>query len=330
MRLVTFKSGSALAAPRVGAMLGDESVVDLADAMYLRLCANGLTEAASRRVAEALIPPDMTAFLEGGETSDRAARDALGWAADHRASAAVHARDAVRLLAPVPRPPTFRDGNFFEGHTRAAAARMGGEIHPNWFRIPAFYKGTPSSIGGPQDAVRIPPYTQALDYEFEYAVVIGRRGRDIAAADAWRHIAGLMILNDFSARDQQGVEMPLLMGPAKGKDFDGGTVTGPYLVTLDEIVDVEHLRIVGRVNGEVVCEASSGDAHWKWPEVIAYVSRSETLLPGDIVASGTVPGGSRLESGAGYLSPGDVVEEEVSNLGILRTEIAAASEVILA
>lgn len=175
--------------------------------------------------------------------------------------------------------------------------------------MPADCKGTPASIGGPDELLRWPEPTVRVEFELEYALVIGRPEREIAPADSWTQVAGIIILNDFSARGQQASEMPLLMGPTKGKDFHGGTITGPYLATTGAIADPGGLQIVGRVNGQVVCEARSDGAYWKSPGVLARTSRGETPLAGDIIASGTVPSGSLLERGAPF-EPGQVVEVE--------------------
>jgi 2-keto-4-pentenoate hydratase/2-oxohepta-3-ene-1,7-dioic acid hydratase in catechol pathway len=330
MRLVTFRPRGAAMGARLGVMLDDDNIVDLTAATAVRLRDDGMTELASLRVAAALVPGDMTEFLEGGALALQAARETLAWTryrahGEDDPGSTIHRRADVRLLAPVQRPPTLRDGNFFEEHTRNAAAQLGAEISPAWYAAPAYYKGTRASIGGPDDPLEWPEPSERVDFEFEYAVVIGRPGRDIPQERALEHVVGYTILNDFSARDLQAREMPTLMGPAKGKDFDGGTVLGPYLVTVDEAPAPESMTIVGRLNGEAVCEARAGAAYWTWPQVIAHISRSETLLPGDVIGSGTVPRGSMFERGGPWLKPGDVVEEEVTGLGVLRTVLRRTS-----
>ena len=326
MRLVTFVPPVARARPRVGAV-ADLLVVDLAAAAEEQLVADGLPATAARRLADALLPADMTDFLENGVRSLNAARSAVEWILQrqHTAPGLGWPTHEVRLLSPVPNPPNFRDCNIFEGHTLKAAQRMGSGIHPNWYEVPAYYKGTRSSIAGPDTVLAWPEPSEKVDLEFEYAAVIGRQGKNIAAADAFDYIAGFTICNDLSARDLQGREMPLLLGPGKGKDFDGSTVLGPALVTLDEIDDPNALAMTARINGRVICEAVTGSAYWSWGQIIEHLSRNEMLLPGDVIASGTVAGGSLLESDGPFLQPGDVVELEVERLGVLRTTIGSRS-----
>jgi 2-keto-4-pentenoate hydratase/2-oxohepta-3-ene-1,7-dioic acid hydratase in catechol pathway len=323
MRLVTYVPPYPGAHRRVGALHG-EVVVDLAAVTAERLRHEPLVEAAAARLASALVPGDMTAFLSNGERGLEAAREALSWVGDQKPgvdSGLVHSASAVQLLAPVPEPPTIRDFNTFEGHTRAAAARMGSEIHPNWFEVPAYYKGTRASIAGPGTVLAWPEPSEMVDLEFEYAAVIGRPAKDVRGDDAMAHLVGFTICNDLSARDLQGREMPLLLGPGKGKDFDGSFVIGPWLVTLDEVGDPSALAMTARINGEVLCETSTGTAYWSWVDILEHASRNETLLPGDVLASGTVAGGALLERGGPFIQPGDVVELEVERLGLLRTTI---------
>jgi 2-keto-4-pentenoate hydratase/2-oxohepta-3-ene-1,7-dioic acid hydratase in catechol pathway len=167
--------------------------------------------------------------------------------------------------------------------------------------------------------VRWPPYSDKLDFELELAMVVGRRGKDIAAADAPRYIAGYTIWNDLSARDQQMKEGPIGMGPSKAKDFDSGNALGPYLVTSDEL-DVSNLRMIARVNGEVWTDATSAGRHFAFEDLVVHVSQSETIYPGEVWGSGTVTGGSGLELDR-WLRPGDVVELEIEGIGVLRNRI---------
>lgn len=327
MRLVTFVPPSARALPRIGVLAGD-AAIDLAAVAEERYRGRGLVPAAARRLASALLPASMTAFLENGEASLEAARSALGWAVEQSVPTddplgLAWSIASVTLLSPIPDPPNFRDFNTFEGHTLAASKQLGSSIHPNWYEVPAYYKGTRSSISGPDSVLEWPEPSEMVDLEFEYAAVIGKGGKNLRPEHALEHIVGFTICNDLSARDLQGKEMPLLLGPGKGKDFDGSTALGPALVTIDEVGDPAALTMVARINGESVCESSTGTAYWSWGQVIEHVSRNETLLPGDVLASGTVAGGSRLESGGPFLQPGDVVELEIEKLGVLRTTIGS-------
>ena len=188
----------------------------------------------------------------------------------------------------------------------------------------------------------MPDHFNKLDFELECAVVIGKHGRNIRAEQADEHIAGLMIMNDFSARRLQFEEMQLNLGPAKGKDF--ATSIGPWLVTLDELEQYEtapkenhigkswNLKMQCRINGELVSEGSLGDMDWTFAELIERASYGVDLFPGDIIGSGTVGTGCLLElNGTGklndpnykerWLQDGDILELEVEGLGILSNTI---------
>ena len=141
--------------------------------------------------------------------------------------------DGTTLLAPIPRPPSIRDFMAFEEHVVTASAAIGLTVDPLWYSQPVFYFTNPSSLLGPHDDVAVPPGSEALDYELEIAAVIGREGRDLSPAEAADHIAGYVLFCDWSARDLQGAEMRLNLGPAKGKDF--ASSCGPWLLTPDEM-----------------------------------------------------------------------------------------------
>jgi fumarylacetoacetate (FAA) hydrolase len=213
---------------------------------------------------------------------------------------------------------------------------------PEFDQYPIFYFTNHHSIQGPGDIRCMPDHFEKLDFELEVAIVIGRPGRNIPAAEADYHIAGLMIMNDVSARTLQMEEMLLNLGPAKGKDFS--TVTGPWLVTQDELAEFEvpckeghagkswNLRMQCRVNGVTVSDGNLADMDWTFAEIIERASYGVDLFPGDIIGSGTVGTGCFLElNGTGklndanyqeqWLKEGDVVEMEVEGLGILSNTI---------
>ena len=235
-------------------------------------------------------------------------------------------RSAVRLLAPIPVPPQIRDFLAFEQHLKGAfamAEQFTGrhiDIPAVWYQQPIYYKANRFSVVGPDADVRWPAYAQLLDYELELGCVIGRGGVDIAPEEAASHVFGYTIFNDISARDAEATEMEGQLGPAKGKDFDTGNVLGPWLVTADEVGDPYDLTMVARVNGEEWSRGDSGTMHHRFEDIIAFVSRSETLYPGEILGSGTVGGGCGLELGR-FLNPGDVIELEVERIGLLRNRI---------
>ncbi|MBO9351917.1 MAG: fumarylacetoacetate hydrolase family protein [Thermomicrobium sp.] len=328
MKLATFAVPSPAGPVRRIGALAEGWLVDL-QAAYAAYLARTDPGCEAERLAALLIPDDMVAFLGHGQLGWQAAAQALEEGLRIEEAFGRRTRyqlGEVRLLTPVPRPRVIRDFLTFEGHMRNASRALGrgGEIPPAWYEVPAYYKGDPDTVVGPDADVVMPRYTQQFDFELELGMVIGRRGKDIPVEEAHRYIAGFTIFNDFSARDQQMREAPIGMGPSKGKDFDTGNAIGPYLVTPDEL-DVTNLRMVARVNGEVWSEGSSRGMHFSFAQLIAHVSQSETIYPGELWGSGTVTNGCGLELGR-FLQPGDVVELEVEGIGILRNRVVRAVE----
>jgi 2-keto-4-pentenoate hydratase/2-oxohepta-3-ene-1,7-dioic acid hydratase in catechol pathway len=274
MRLATFESSSEA---KLGAVVdGDETIVDLQAAQRSRGDASPALES-------------MLALIEAGDAGLDLARELSETAPAERLPVS-----EVRLLAPLPRPAQIRDFLCFEEHLKnsfAQAEKITGqarEIPAVWYDQPIYYKANRFSVIGPDDDVVWPGYSVLMDYELELACVIGRQGRDIDAKDAATHVFGFTIFNDASARDAQMAEMAGQLGPAKGKDFDTGNVLGPWIVTADEIADPHTLTMVARVNGEEWSRGSSAAMHHRFEDMIAFVSRSETLHPGEVLGSGTV------------------------------------------
>jgi 2-keto-4-pentenoate hydratase/2-oxohepta-3-ene-1,7-dioic acid hydratase in catechol pathway len=326
MKLVTFQINTPLGPIFRGGAVHGPHVVDLNMAYVRWLSDQG--EAQPHRLADAQVPATMLAFLEGGPSTMAAARHALEYVATTGASTQgprgetiVHPLTAVKLGAPLPNPPSLRDFIAFEDHIAATSKKRGQPIPPEWYKFPVYYKGNHRTIIGPNEALRWPLDTSKLDYELELACIIGRMGRDIPEREALNYIAGYTIMNDFSARDIQFQEMACRLGPAKGKDF--ATALGPCLLTPEEIVDLGALTMIARVNGEEWSKGRFGTIHWSFSQMIAHVSRGETIYPGDVFGSGTVGGGCGLELDR-YLKPGDVVELEIQPIGVLRTQIIGA------
>ncbi|MDJ0865090.1 MAG: fumarylacetoacetate hydrolase family protein [Myxococcota bacterium] len=239
--------------------------------------------------------------------------------------------DSTPLLAPLPQPVQIRDVLCFLEHMRnagrVATEMTGGD--PAAYEIPAAFVDTPlyykanrmAVVGHGADVVR-PAGCNMLDYELELGIVIGRRGRDISPDKALDHVFGFTVFNDVSARDLQVREMTGGLGPAKGKDFDTGNVLGPCIVTTDE-VDPHDMTMIARLNGEEISRGSTSQMDHTIEDAVAYVSRGETIHPGEIVGSGTVPLGCLLEHKRA-LADGDVVELEIEGIGVLRNQIVGA------
>jgi len=328
MKLVTFRDKSG--AERAGALFAEGArIADLA-AGYRSLAGVSAPDLAS-----------LQSLIEGGPVALDLARRALDHVSAGEVPGTWFEREAVRLLAPLPRPVQMRDFMCFEQHLKqsfqssmelvAALApdpeqalqglRASGrfDIPQVWYEIPIYYKCNRFSVVGPDHDVCWPAYANLLDYELELAAVIGTGGVDIPAEKAREHIFGFTIFNDVSARDYQTREMQGMLGPCKGKDFDTGNVLGPCIATADEI-DPYDLTMIARVNGEEWSRGSSGTMNHRFEACIAHVSQSETLHPGEIFGSGTVGGGCGLEMKR-FLSPGDVVELEIEGIGVLRNRI---------
>ena len=289
------------------------------------------------------IPNAMSMFLNYWEellpiaqAGDLAIRDG------HIDSNKAIAIEDVRLLAPIPFPSSCRDGYAFRQHVAAARRNRKVPMIPEFDQYPIFYFTNHHSIQGPGEVLCMPDHFEKLDFELEVAIVISKHGRNVPAAEADDYIGGLMIMNDMSARTLQMEEMLLNLGPAKGKDFS--TVTGPWLVTPDELQEFEvpckeghtgkawNLRMVCRVNGVQVSDGNLADMDWTFAEIIERASYGVDLYPGDVIGSGTVGTGCFLElNGTGklndpayteqWLQEGDVVELEVDGLGILENTI---------
>ncbi len=306
---------------RVGALGATaDAVIDLAAAYEGLLVARGSSQwdavAISRSVFE-----DMNRLVGLGQWGLEQARAAAAFAASPTPSPSgartVYRPAEIRVLAPI-RPPVLRDFLAFEEHLKNAFKNLDRPIPPLWYEIPAYYKGNPTMIVGTDTEVRWPAYSSLMDYELELGLIVGPGGRDIPEERGEAHIYGLTIMNDFSARDTQRREGTIGMGPSKSKDFATGL--GPYIVTRDEIPDLYNLDMIVRVNGEERCRGNSGTIYWRLGRLVSQASLAEDLNPGDLLATGTVGWGSGLEQGR-FLQPGDVVELEISHLGVLRNRI---------
>lgn len=250
--------------------------------------------------------------------------------------------EEAMVLAPVPFPNSCRDGYAFRQHVAAARRNRKVDMIAEFDQYPIFYFTNHHSIQGPGEIMCMPDHFEKLDFELEAAIVIGKGGRNITAEEADDHIAGLMIMNDMSARRLQMEEMLLNLGPAKGKDFC--TVIGPWLVTLDELAPFEvpckpnhvgknwNLSMKCWVNGVQVSEGNVADMDWTFAEIVERCAYGVNLYPGDVIGSGTVGTGCFLElNGTGklndsnyqeqWLQDGDVVEMEIEGLGRLNNTI---------
>ena len=267
---------------------------------------------------------DTGRLLEAGEEALRAARLVRPYA-------------SLRLRSPIPGPPTIRDFMTFERHVEGTAKLAGPDavIPEQWYAAPAFYFTNPYAVTGPHDDVAVPPGCTLFDFELEVAAVIGRGGRDIPVEEAEAHIAGYVLMNDWSARDLQFAEMRVRLGPVKGKD--GATTLGPVLITPDELVphragNAFALRMQAAVNGEPVGGDTWSAMAFSYAQMIAYASRGTEVRTGDVLGSGTCGGGclAELWGREGFdahppLAPGDVVTLTVERLGSQECRVVAGT-----
>ncbi len=260
------------------------------------------------------------------------ARQALG---NERGQYFVHRKEytlnEVVLLSPIPEPPSVRDFYAFEQHVKAARARRGLGMIPEWYEIPTFYFSNNSEIYGHDEPVPYPIGSNELDIELEIACVIGREGKDIALEETASYIAGYIIMNDWSARDFQREDMKLNLGPGKGKDF--ATSLGPWLVTPGELASRRSgtgacerydMTMLARVNGKEISRGNFNQIYYSFPQMIARASRNARLRVGDVLGSGTVGTGCLLELGTEvhpWFQRGDVIELEIEGIGVLRNRI---------
>ncbi len=295
MRLATFDAGRG---PRVAIIGNDGTLVPINDA-----------------IPEA--PLDMLGVIEAGDALHARLRD-LATRVGSGAKVA-----SVRLLAPIPRPRrnVFCVGwnyseHFQEGaRVRATAGAPGQQDIPEF---PALFSKNPATVTGPDAPVWFPaPHSKELDWEVELAVVIGRRGRDIAEDDAMTHIFGYTCANDVSVRDVQRRHGGQWF---KGKNFDSHLPLGPWIVTADEL-DPTALRIQTRVNGKTKQDSNTKFMVFKLPRLVREFSAGIELEPGDILITGTPEGVGFARKPPEFMKVGDTVEVEIEGIGVLRNTI---------
>lgn len=244
----------------------------------------------------------------------------------------------VHLLPPV-YPVAMRDFLTFEAHVEGVSKGMQGASHvpDEWYAAPSFLFMAPHAVSGPYDDVAMPPDTTRFDFELELAAVICRDVRNVTPDQARAAIGGYCVMNDWSARDIQGREMVLGLGPSKGKDF--ATTIGPWVVTPDELDDCRDgdgfldLQMEVLVNGVRLGADSSAHMGWSFEQLVSYASRASWVKAGEVLASGTCASGALAETWGrtGQLRPlplqvGDVVEMAIERLGRIRNTIVESTE----
>jgi len=280
MRLVSF---GALGEERLGALMQDgQRIVDL-------------------NAADGSIPPAMKPFLRGNFWER--ARRVLADTSSIAGKALVRAED-VRLGAPVPRPGQIVCvGLNYKDHA--------DEQNTPYPKAPLLFGKSPLAAVGPNDDVVYPEVVEQLDYEVELGVIIGSVAKNVPAADFKKYVAGYCVLHDVSARCCQFGDKQWF----RGKSFDTFAPFGPSLVTCDEVPDPQALKLSCKVNGVMRQNSTTANMIFSVGEIIAHITRGITLVPGDVIATGTPAGVGVFLKPPQLLKRGDVVELEVQNLG---------------
>lgn len=230
----------------------------------------------------------------------------------------------VSLGCPIDKINCYRDFYAHEKHVAKGFEKRNEPIPEAWYEIPAYYKGATAGFIGPEATIPWPSYTNKLDYELEFGVVIGKDGKNIKAENALDHIFGYTIFNDISARDIQKKEMAVRLGPAKGKDFC--SVVGPVIVTADEFKGKEpNLLMTATINGEEWSRGYTGDSHYTWAQMIEHASKEEWILATDFMGSGTVGTGCGLEIDK-WIKPSDTIILEIEGIGKLKNIIGTPNK----
>lgn len=314
MRLVTYRNRGD---ERAGAVVGDW-VVDLERAAAVLDDPTGVATG-----VRGTLPATLRGLLQleerGMSLASRLIAAVVGRldadAEDLREAGVLLNLQEVRLAPPIPDPGKI----ICLGHNyRAHAEETGGRtpVAPELF---AKYANT---LIGHREPIQIPKVTDQVDYEAELAVVIGRRGHDIAAEDAQTYIAGYTILNDVSAREYQFMTTQWLAG----KSFDTFGPVGPWIVTRDEVPDPHDLRITLSVDGDTLQDSHTGQMIFTIPATIAFVSQIMTLEPGDIISTGTPEGVGFVRKPPRFLRPGETVQVTIERVGTLENPVVAAAE----
>jgi fumarylacetoacetate (FAA) hydrolase len=329
MKLLTYLQGKALR----GGILAGDTILDMEHGFGFLESEDGRSKEPS--YLRARFGEGVQGFIENEELARPTAERLLERHAKRPFTAPIALPLAgTPLASPLPRPPSMRDGYAFRQHVATARKNRGLEMIPEFDQFPVFYFTNHQAVIGPGDVHVQRLHLDRLDFELEAAIVLGKRARNLSAADADAVVFGYTIMNDLSARALQMEEMKLSLGPAKGKDF--ATALGPVLVTRDELAPRaiatphgEHHDMTMRafVNGVAVSLGNLKDMTWTFAQILERASYGVTLYPGDVIGSGTCGTGCFLELNGSkitndqWLQPGDVVALEIDGLGRLENKI---------
>lgn len=297
MKFVVFRilpvRASHQAGYRVGAFLGDGRIADLTPGMAVDGLSNNDLLKCFDLDRDFLTPA--AEAIKGGVTR-------------------IFQREEIQIEAPVPRPgKIICIGLNYRDH-----AEESGMAIPS---SPIVFSKFSTAVIGPESAIELPAESSEVDYEGELAVVVGRRAKGVSSSDAMDYVFGYTNFNDVSARDLQFADGQW----QRGKSCDTFAPMGEFIATRDEIADPHNLRISFRLNGTTLQDSNTRQMIFNIPELIEFVSRSITLEPGDVIATGTPPGVGFARTPKIFLNDGDIAEVEIEGLGILRNPVRKAS-----
>ncbi|WHY78570.1 fumarylacetoacetate hydrolase family protein [Neobacillus sp. WH10] len=311
MKLVTFTHNGE---SRIAA-IENRKLIDLHAAFKTKLTSEGKLRAA--QIAEAFVPKDMNGFLQGGTESLKLAKEAIAYALKNESSVQlIFEEDEVKMEAPVPSPGKI----VCVGHNyREHILEMKRELPP----YPLVFAKFANTVIGPQDDIPFYPISEQLDYEAEFAFVIGKRARNVTQEDALDYVAGYTIVNDVTYRDIQRRTLQWL----QGKTVDGSAPMGPWLMTADELTDPSGLDIVLTVNGEKRQHSNTANLVFSVQYLVEFLSELMTLEPGDVILTGTPGGVGVAQNPQKFLKDGDLVRIEVDQVGVLENRVKLTTEV---
>jgi len=335
LKLIQFEINTPLGAVQRNGLLIDNKILDL-NLGYVTYLTQETKESKPYDISNVRISDNMLSFLEGGEYSLLAAHETETYfqkiikneesMKGPKKEQLIFTQTEAKIKEPLTYPPYIVDFMTFETHYKQSLAKL--TDYSLWKKYPIAYKKNPHTVIGPTAPIIFPSaITKWLDFEVEFGIIIGKRGKDIEEAAAKDYIIGFTAFNDISARDIEIPEILLRLGPFKSKDFDTAGPMGPCIVTVDEIGDPHNLKMELRVNGNIMQQGNTKDMRWSVYQLVAYTSKDQTILPGTLLCSGN-PG--RLHEKTiqrkARLRIGDVLEAEIEKIGTLRNEIKAKTQ----
>ncbi|MGD8189447.1 fumarylacetoacetate hydrolase family protein [Brevibacillus ginsengisoli] len=289
----------------------DQVIYDLNYAYQFLL--EGQGKLRSKQIADAYIPSNMVDFLQGGKESIELAKSAIDYVKSNPTCnqyKVVYELSEVKVEAPVLNPGKM----ICVGHNyREHILEMGREIPP----YPVIFAKFANTIIGPQDDIPFFPVSEQLDYEAEFAFVIGKRARNVSKEEALEYVAGYTIANDVTYRDIQRRTIEWL----QGKTVEGSAPMGPWLVTTDELSDPSGLEVVLTVNDEQRQHTNTSNLVFTVPYLVEFLSNLMTLEPGDVILTGTPGGVGVARDPQVFLKDGDVVRISIDGVGVLENKV---------